>query len=101
MPNPLAELVQTAAALAKRMNAAFCEMMAPPVTATYPDQPPEFEQRFRGVAVLPRDVNGMEKCVACFLCAAACPSNCICVEAGENPETVRISGGERYAKVYY
>ena len=42
----------------------------------------------------------MEKCVACFLCAAACPANCIYIEAAENTEKVRISGGERYAKVY-
>jgi Fe-S-cluster-containing hydrogenase component 2 len=26
----------------------------------------------------------MEKCVASFLCAAACPSNCIYIEAAEN-----------------
>jgi NADH-quinone oxidoreductase subunit I len=50
--------------------------------------------------VLQRDSNGMEKCVACFLCAAACPSNCIYIEAAENTEQARISGGERYAKVY-
>ena len=50
--------------------------------------------------VLQRDENGLEKCVACFLCAVACPSNCIYIEAAENTETLRISGGERYAKVY-
>jgi NADH-quinone oxidoreductase subunit I len=38
--------------------------------------------------------------VACFLCAAACPSNCIYIEAAENTEEVRISSAERYAKVY-
>jgi NADH-quinone oxidoreductase subunit I len=38
--------------------------------------------------------------VACFLCAAACPANCIYIEAAENTDTVRISGGERYATVY-
>jgi NADH-quinone oxidoreductase subunit I len=50
--------------------------------------------------VLQRDENGLEKCVACFLCAAACPAQCIYIEAAENTEKVRISGGERYAKVY-
>ena len=40
------------------------------------------------------------KCVACFLCAAACPSNCIYIEAAENTEEKRISSAERYAKVY-
>ena len=75
-------------------------MMSPTVTENYPDEPPKFEERFRGVHVLQRDDNGMEKCVACFLCAAACPSNCIYIEAAENTEQVRISGGERYAKVY-
>src|SRR6266571_3834501 len=100
MPNPLAELVQTAAALAKGMSVTFGEMMSPTVTENYPDEPPKFEQRFRGVHVLQRDVNGMEKCVACFLCAAACPANCIYIEAAENIEANRISAGERYASVY-
>ena len=38
--------------------------------------------------------------MACFLCAAACPADCIYIEAAENTDTLRISGGERYAKVY-
>ncbi len=59
-----------------------------------------FQDRFRGMHVLQRDENGLEKCVACFLCAAACPSNCIYIEAAENTADHRISGAERYAKVY-
>jgi len=35
-----------------------------------------------------------------FLCAAACPSHCIYIEAAENTGAQRISGGERYARVY-
>jgi NADH-quinone oxidoreductase subunit I len=50
--------------------------------------------------VLQRDENGLEKCVACFLCAAACPSNCIYIEAAENTAEHRVSGAERYARVY-
>jgi NADH-quinone oxidoreductase subunit I len=100
MANPIEEILGTAAAIAKGMGITFKEMMGPTVTDDYPDAPPKFEERFRGVHVLQRDVNGMEKCVACFLCAAACPSNCIYIEAAENTEQVRISGGERYAKVY-
>ena len=56
--------------------------------------------RFRGAHVLQRDENGLEKCVACFLCAANCPSNCIYIEAAENTAEHRVSGAERYAKVY-
>ena len=59
-----------------------------------------FQDRFRGLHVLQRDENGLEKCVACFLCAAACPANCIYIEAAENTATNRVSGAERYARVY-
>ena len=59
-----------------------------------------FQERYRGVHVLQRDENGLEKCVACFLCAANCPANCIYIEAAENTAENRVSGAERYAKVY-
>jgi NADH-quinone oxidoreductase subunit I len=94
------EIFESAAAIAKGMGVTFKEMLQPALTEDYPDTPPKFQERYRGVHVLQRDENGLEKCVACFLCAAACPADCIYIEAAENTETVRISGGERYAKVY-
>src|SRR5947209_20201816 len=90
----------SAAAIAKGMSVTLREMMNPTVTEDYPDAPPKFQERYRGVHVLQRDENGLEKCVACFLCAAACPADCIYIEAAENTDTLRMSGGERYAAVY-
>jgi NADH-quinone oxidoreductase subunit I len=94
------EAFHSAAAIAKGMSTTLREMLSPTITEDYPDVPPKVQERYRGVHVLQRDENGLEKCVACFLCAAACPSNCIYIEAAENTAQTRISGGERYAKVY-
>ncbi len=98
-------IVKNIAAIAKGMSVTFREMFAPTEVENYPDGPGPtrgamFQERFRGMHVLQRDENGLEKCVACFLCAAACPSNCIYIEAAENTAEKRVSGAERYAKVY-
>lgn len=93
-------MLDSAVAIARGMRVTLKEMFSPTVTEIYPDEPPRFGERYRGRHVLERDENGLEKCVACFLCAAACPADCIYIEAAENTDKVRISGGERYAKVY-
>ena len=41
--------------------------------------------RYRGVHRLNRDEQGRVKCVACFLCATACPARCIDIVAAESP----------------
>jgi NADH-quinone oxidoreductase subunit I len=98
-------IVRNIAGVAKGMSITFGEMFKPTEVENYPDGPgpnrgAHLQDRFRGAHVLQRDENGLEKCVACFLCAAACPSNCIYIEAAENTEEKRISSAERYAKVY-
>lgn len=56
-------------------------------TVSYPDQPHEIPEPliYRGVHRLNRDAQGRVKCVACFLCATACPAHCIDIVAAESP----------------
>ena len=49
-------------------------MFEKPVTFQYPEQKREVRPRFRGRHVLKRYDNGLEKCIGCSLCAAACPA---------------------------
>jgi NADH-quinone oxidoreductase subunit I len=96
---------RNAFAIAKGLSVTFREMFQPTIVENYPDGPgplkgAKFEERYRGMHILQRDEDGLEKCVACFLCAAACPANCIYIEAEENTAEHRISAAERYAKVY-
>src|SRR6266508_4426681 len=98
-------VIKNIGAIAQGMGITLKEMFQPTIVENYPDGPgplrgAQFQERYRGMHVLQRDENGLEKCVACFLCAAACPADCIYIEAQENTDKNRISGGERFASVY-
>jgi len=71
------------------------------VTVQYPEQKRMVRTRFRGRHVLRRyEDTGLERCIGCSLCEAACPADAIFVEASENSDEERYSPGERYASTY-
>lgn len=53
-------------------------------TIQYPEQKPYLPPRWRGRIILSRDPDGGERCVACYLCAAACPVDCIALQATQD-----------------
>ena len=74
--------------------------MSKPVTIQYPEEKRPVRTRFKGRHALKRYDNGLEKCIGCSLCSAACPADAIFVEAADNTDDERYSPGERYARVY-
>ncbi len=63
-------------------------------TLLYPEEKPAMSPRYRGRIILSRDPDGQERCVACYLCAVACPVDCIALQATEDPT------GRRYPATF-
>ena len=85
----------------KGLRTTFMRLFERPVTLEYPEEKTPVYPRFRGRHKLHKfEDTGLEKCVGCSLCAAACPADCIRVVAAENTPDNRVSAGERYAAVY-
>ena len=75
----------------------FLHLFKKPVTIQYPEEKAPLPPRWRGRIILSRDPDGEERCVGCYLCAVACPVDCIALQATEDehgrryPEFFRIN----------
>ncbi len=62
-----------------------------PVTIQYPKERKKVAEGFRGLHALVRDAStGKEKCIACGLCVAVCPSKCISLHTSVGPDEGRV-----------
>lgn len=98
----VSDVINSTVAIIKGMRRTLSEIPRQKWTVQYPDEPVTMQPRYRGMHLLHVDEQGKEKCVACYLCAAACPSDCIYIEAEDDPRPYaeRIGRDERFARVY-
>ncbi len=57
------------------------------ITVQYPEEQHVPTANYRGVHRLNKDENDRIKCVACMLCATACPAHCIDIVGATAPDT--------------
>jgi len=82
--NWLVENVDTLFSQVRSLFYIFLHLFRRKETIQYPEEKPYLAPRFRGRIVLSRDPDGKERCVACYLCAVACPVDCIALEKTED-----------------
>ena len=75
----------------------FINIFSKSETKMYPEEKVYLPPRYRGRIILTRNSNGDERCVACNLCSAVCPVDCISLQKSEKiggrwyPEFFRIN----------
>lgn len=79
----------------KGMWFSFKHIFRPTVTISYPEKKPILGPEFRGRPVLVAE-QGKERCVACGLCARACPPLAISMQAAEMEEDQKERFPERF-----
>ncbi|MBI1851664.1 MAG: NADH-quinone oxidoreductase subunit I [Planctomycetes bacterium] len=69
----------------KGLAITFSHFFRKSVTVQFPEERPEYPYGSRGLHRLNRDSDGRVKCVACDMCATACPANCISIVGQPSP----------------
>ena len=69
----------------KGMRYTLARVFQKKFTLSYPEEVHVPRKGYRGEHRLKKDEEGRPKCVACFMCATACPAECITIVAGEAP----------------
>ena len=74
-----------------------------PITEEYPEFKRKLPTRTRALIILTRDPDGGERCVACYLCSAACPVSCISMQSAERADGRRFAAWFRinFARCIY
>lgn len=80
--------------LLRTIGLTFLHLFKKRATIEYPEEKAVLHPRWRGRIVLTRDPDMGERCVGCYLCAAACPVDCISLQATED------ENGRRYPKFF-
>jgi NADH-quinone oxidoreductase subunit I len=80
-------LPQIFAGLATTARHALGVAMGQAITVQYPEEQHIPSANYRGVHRLNKDDRGRIKCVACMLCATACPVHCIDIVGATAPDT--------------
>jgi NADH-quinone oxidoreductase subunit I len=93
-------LFKSTKAVVKGMFVTLKHAARPATTIQYPEVKRPPAPRYRGRHRLYKTEEGLERCIGCHLCAAACPSQAIYVEAADNTPDKKVSPGERYAVHY-
>ncbi len=99
--------LKNTAAIVKGMFTTLKHVGRPAETVSYPEVKRPVAPKYRGRHRLHKtkmevagEIKEVERCIGCHLCAAACPSQAIYVEAADNNPDSPNSPGERFAVHY-
>jgi NADH-quinone oxidoreductase subunit I len=102
-PHWLQIIGRAVAGITEALAIVFRHLGRRPATEEYPEYKRVLPARTRARIILTRDPEGEERCVACFLCAAACPVSCISMAGEERGDGRRVAGWFRinFARCIY